>query len=100
MGSVAARFADRAYVTSDNPRSEDPNAIIADVVAGVGSRAGTVVEPDRRLAIRRALRESSAGDVVLIAGKGHETGQIIGDRVLPFDDRAVAREELEARRCD
>jgi UDP-N-acetylmuramoyl-L-alanyl-D-glutamate--2,6-diaminopimelate ligase len=100
MGAVAARLSDRAYLTSDNPRSEDPDAIIADVLDGVGVGNRPIVEPDRRRAIRRAIADSAPGDVVVIAGKGHESGQIIGDRVLPFDDRSVAREELEARSCD
>jgi UDP-N-acetylmuramoyl-L-alanyl-D-glutamate--2,6-diaminopimelate ligase len=100
MGSAAARLADRAYLTSDNPRSEDPAAIIAEVLAGVGSEPQPVVESDRRAAIRRALAEASPGDVVVIAGKGHERGQIFGGEILPFDDHAVAVEELEALSCD
>jgi UDP-N-acetylmuramoyl-L-alanyl-D-glutamate--2,6-diaminopimelate ligase len=100
MGAAAARWADRAYLTSDNPRHEDPEAIITDVLAGVDAANRPVVEPDRRRAIRRALAESAPGDVVVITGKGHESGQVVGDRVLPFDDRVVAREELEARSCD
>ncbi len=85
MGAAAARFADRAYLTSDNPRSEDPAAIIADVLAGVAADAAPplvrpVVEIDRRRAIARAITEANAGDVVVIAGKGHETGQIVGER--------------------
>ena len=96
MGAIGARLADRAFVTSDNPRSEEPLAIIAEIVAGVpASRAGVVaVDPDRRAAIRLALGEARAGDAVVIAGKGHEQGQIIGDRRLPFDDCAVATELL------
>jgi UDP-N-acetylmuramoyl-L-alanyl-D-glutamate--2,6-diaminopimelate ligase len=84
-------------VTSDNPRSEDPDAIIAAVVEGATGGAQVVVEPDRRAAIALAFARASHGDVVVIAGKGHESGQIVGDRVLPFDDRAVALELLEAR---
>lgn len=98
MGAVAARLADRVVVTADNPRSEDPLDIIDDILVGVrrASRTGlpsdaTVhVEPDRQRAIALAVREARPGDVVLIAGKGHEVTQIIGDRVLPFDDRDVA----------
>ncbi|MGZ8786236.1 MAG: glutamate ligase domain-containing protein, partial [Acidimicrobiia bacterium] len=86
---------DLVIVTSDNPRSEDPLTIIAEVVAGVGDgAAGLQVVPDRRAAIRTALRAASAGDVVLILGKGHEQGQEVSGRLEPFDDRAVAREEL------
>jgi UDP-N-acetylmuramoyl-L-alanyl-D-glutamate--2,6-diaminopimelate ligase len=96
MGGIAARLADRAYVTSDNPRSEDPEAIIAEILAGVPCerRAVTAVEPDRRRAIERAVAEARAGDVVVIAGKGHEQGQTFADRKLPFDDRLVATEAL------
>ncbi len=96
MGEAAARLADVAVLTSDNPRSEDPLAIIAEVRAGAAS--AVVVEPDRRAAIALALGTARPGDVVVIAGKGHETGQTLaGGRVVPFDDRAVAREELARR---
>jgi len=96
MGALGARLADRSIVTSDNPRSEDPLAIIDEIVAGVPAESAgrVVVEPDRRRAIRMALGEAVAGDTVLIAGKGHEQGQTIGDDVIPFDDRTVAAEEL------
>jgi UDP-N-acetylmuramoyl-L-alanyl-D-glutamate--2,6-diaminopimelate ligase len=90
MGRVARRLADVAIVTSDNPRSEDPEAIIAEIMDGVPMEA----EPDRRAAIERAVSLARPGDVVVIAGKGHEQGQQFGDRTLPFDDRAVAREAL------
>jgi UDP-N-acetylmuramoyl-L-alanyl-D-glutamate--2,6-diaminopimelate ligase len=95
MGAVAARLADRLYVTSDNPRGEDPRAIISAIMTGVGDREA-VVEPDRRRAIERAIADARAGDVILVAGKGHETYQIIGDRVAPFDDAEVARRALAA----
>lgn len=96
MGAIAARLADRAWVTNDNPRSEDPAAIAADIVAGAS--AGTLeVVLDRRSAIDAALAAARAGDLVLIAGKGHETTQTLGTQVLPFDDRAVARELLAGR---
>jgi UDP-N-acetylmuramoyl-L-alanyl-D-glutamate--2,6-diaminopimelate ligase len=102
MGRVATELADVAYLTSDNPRSEDPAAIAADVLAGIDGDPNSpssrlVVELDRRAAIRAALGAARAGDVVVIAGKGHETGQTAGGITLPFDDRQVAREELEAR---
>ncbi len=100
MGAVAARLADRAILTSDNPRSEDPDAIIAAVLRGVPDDGRTVVEADRRTAIRRAIREAGPNDVIVIAGKGHETGQIVGADVRPFDDRIEAREALESIRCD
>jgi UDP-N-acetylmuramoyl-L-alanyl-D-glutamate--2,6-diaminopimelate ligase len=94
MGEVATRLADMAVLTSDNPRSEDPQAIIDEVRAGVTRTDVLVVEPDRRAAIEGALAEAEAGDVVLVAGKGHETGQEQAGRVEPFDDRDVAREAL------
>jgi UDP-N-acetylmuramoyl-L-alanyl-D-glutamate--2,6-diaminopimelate ligase len=93
MGEVAARLADEVVVTSDNPRSEDPEAIIEEILAGVGREV--VVEPDRRLAIRAALERARPGDVVVLAGKGDERGQeLAGGVVVPFDDVEVAREEL------
>jgi UDP-N-acetylmuramoyl-L-alanyl-D-glutamate--2,6-diaminopimelate ligase len=96
MGAVAARLADRLYLTSDNPRSEEPQAIVDAIVAGIGG-CEHAVELDRRVAIERAISEARAGDVVLIAGKGHEAYQIVGNRVLPFDDAAVARQALARR---
>jgi UDP-N-acetylmuramoyl-L-alanyl-D-glutamate--2,6-diaminopimelate ligase len=96
MGRIASALADVAIVTSDNPRSEDPEAIIAQVVAGMGP--GAVTEVDRRAAIDRAVGLAGAGDVVVIAGKGHEQGQEFeGGRKVPFDDVTVAREALRAR---
>ncbi len=96
MGEVAARLADVAIATSDNPRGEDPVAIIDDVIGGVDSqyRSRVIAEPDRRHAIRRALRLAESGDTVVIAGKGHEATQDLGDVTIDFDDRTVAREEL------
>lgn len=93
MGAAAAEGSDLVVLTSDNPRSEDPAAILADVLPGVGTRAHHV-EPDRRAAIAWALARAAPGDIVLIAGKGHEATQTIGAHVLPFDDRAVAAELL------
>ena len=82
-------------VTSDNPRSEDPLAIINEIEEGLKAmNASYEVEPDRREAIRMALRMAVSGDTVVIAGKGHETYQQIGNRTLPFDDKAIARELL------
>jgi UDP-N-acetylmuramoyl-L-alanyl-D-glutamate--2,6-diaminopimelate ligase len=93
MGEIAARLADAVIVTSDNPRSEDPEAIIAEIVAGAGPGVETIV--DRREAIGRAIERAAPGDVVVIAGKGHEQGQEFADgRRLPFDDVTVAREAL------
>lgn len=98
MGAVAARLADLVLITSDNPRSEDPLAVIGEVLAGAhdSPRAQVRSEPDRRAAIRGVLSEARPGDVVVIAGKGHESGQEIAGVVHPFDDRVVAREELDA----
>lgn len=93
----AASDADVAVFTSDNPRGESPEAILEQVVAGATGPARIVVEANRRRAIGSALAEAGAGDAVLILGKGHEQGQDFGDRVVPFDDRTVAREEAVAR---
>jgi UDP-N-acetylmuramoyl-L-alanyl-D-glutamate--2,6-diaminopimelate ligase len=100
MGRSAAEGADLVVVTSDNPRSEDPEAIVAAIMAGVpvARRGRVVTEVDRREAIARALAEAAAGDVVVIAGKGHETTQTVAGEKRPFDDRAVARELLEGAR--
>jgi UDP-N-acetylmuramoyl-L-alanyl-D-glutamate--2,6-diaminopimelate ligase len=95
MGKVAAELADLAIVTSDNPRSEDPLAIIQDVLQGAG--LDVEIDPDRRSAIERAISLAREGDVVVIAGKGHEQGQEVAGVVQPFDDRDVAREVLAAR---
>jgi UDP-N-acetylmuramoyl-L-alanyl-D-glutamate--2,6-diaminopimelate ligase len=100
MGRAAGAGADVVVLTSDNPRGEQPEAIADAVLEGLrnGSTAVTVML-DRRAAIRHALSEARPGDVVVIAGKGHETGQTLGDTTIPFDDRVVAREELEALGC-
>ncbi len=94
MGGIAAELADRVVITSDNPRSEDPRAIISAVRDGVPPGVPVATELDRRRAIEMALHQAGPGDVVLIAGKGHETTQIIGGEHLPFDDRVVARDVL------
>jgi len=104
MGAVAGRLSDLIVITSDNPRSEDPNRIIEEVQRGItpdtrrdsAQRLMTIV--DRRAAIAKAIELARPGDVVLVAGKGHEKYQVIGDRTLPFDDVAVAREALVRRR--
>jgi UDP-N-acetylmuramoyl-L-alanyl-D-glutamate--2,6-diaminopimelate ligase len=113
MGAVAARLSDLVVLTSDNPRSEDPERIIEEIKTGIASRdrpnmhVGQTEPPrsapwlaiaDRRAAILRAIAEAQPGDMVLIAGKGHEKFQLIGDRELPFDDVEVAREALAERR--
>jgi UDP-N-acetylmuramyl-tripeptide synthetase len=115
MGAIAARLCDLAIVTSDNPRSEDPRQIIAQILKGVRSvhaheyetsrltggfdRKGYAVEPDRKRAIRLAVTACRPGDTILIAGKGHEDYQILADRTIAFDDRQVASEVLKEIRC-
>ena len=97
MGAIAAKFADYVVVTSDNPRSESPAAIAQNIIDGIGTHgANTIVktEIDRRLAIQLALNSAKSGDIVVIAGKGHEKNQTIGNSVLPFDDVAIVREIL------
>jgi UDP-N-acetylmuramoyl-L-alanyl-D-glutamate--2,6-diaminopimelate ligase len=97
MGGVAARRADVTIITSDNPRSEDPRAIVEEVVAGYSAHSSTgpaAVVVDRREAISKAVGLARPGDVVVIAGKGHETGQEFADHTIPFDDREVARAAL------
>jgi UDP-N-acetylmuramoyl-L-alanyl-D-glutamate--2,6-diaminopimelate ligase len=94
MGRVSSELADVAIVTSDNPRSEEPEAIAAEIVAGAGSEVE--VELDRAAAIGRAIELARPGDVVLIAGKGAEQGQEFADRTVPFDDREAAKDALKA----
>jgi UDP-N-acetylmuramoyl-L-alanyl-D-glutamate--2,6-diaminopimelate ligase len=97
MGAAAAAGADLAVFTNDNPRSEEPDAILAAMRGGVATGSNVVIEPDRRRAIEIAIDRAEPGDVVVIAGKGHEQGQEIAGQVIPFDDRVVARETLQAR---
>ena len=92
MGKLAAELADVAIITSDNPRSEDPEAIVAEIVAGADGPVE--IELDRAAAIARAVALAQPGDVVLIAGKGAEQGQEFADRTIPFDDREAAKEAL------
>ena len=113
MGNIAAQYSDLAIVTSDNPRSEDPDDIIDQILLGellVKQHAYTLAElhqgfldpgyyrePDRRKAIQTAIEPPKPGDIVLIAGKGHETYQILGDRTIDFDDRVEAKTALTTR---
>jgi UDP-N-acetylmuramyl tripeptide synthase len=98
MGRLAAELADHVIVTSDNPRSEDPGSIIREILTGIPSGAAQVeAEPDRSAAIRRAVEAAQPGDLVVIAGKGHEDYQIFADRTIHFDDREEARKALNAR---
>jgi UDP-N-acetylmuramoyl-L-alanyl-D-glutamate--2,6-diaminopimelate ligase len=102
MGAVAARLSDHVVLTSDNPRSEDPLAIIREIEMGTKSPRGTAsvtIEPDRRKAIGIAIALAEPGDVVLLTGKGHESYQVIRDQILPFDDREVVREILSGGRA-
>ncbi|WP_094559689.1 UDP-N-acetylmuramoyl-L-alanyl-D-glutamate--2,6-diaminopimelate ligase [Synechococcus sp. 8F6] len=98
MGAIAARLADQVVVTSDNPRTEDPSQILADVVAGIPAGSPHDVEGDRATAIAAAIAGATAGDLVLIAGKGHEDYQILGTTKVHFDDREEAEKALRARR--
>ncbi|MGI8522880.1 MAG: UDP-N-acetylmuramoyl-L-alanyl-D-glutamate--2,6-diaminopimelate ligase [Nocardioides sp.] len=96
MGEIGARLADVLVVTDDNPRGEDPTAIRAEVLGGTGDGGEVLEVGDRRAAIRAALQRARPGDIVLVAGKGHETGQEVAGTVYDFDDRVVVREELAA----
>jgi UDP-N-acetylmuramoyl-L-alanyl-D-glutamate--2,6-diaminopimelate ligase len=98
MGDAAGRLSDIVVLTSDNPRTEDPLLIINDAIVGVQrTKAKLFIEPDREKAIHLALDEARAGDIVLLAGKGHETYQVMRDRTIEFDDREVARRILSQR---
>lgn len=97
MGEIAARLADRVYVTSDNPRTENPEMILQDILKGIPDWIKPIVEIDRRICIKGAIADSQAGDIVLIAGKGHEDYQIIGTEKIHFSDREEARIALQAR---
>ncbi len=97
MGRAAGLASDLVVLTSDNPRNEQPEAILKDVLPGLREvRAEVLIEPDRGRAIRLAIAEARPGDLVLLAGKGHEKTQVLRDRVVPFDDAAIAREILES----
>jgi UDP-N-acetylmuramoyl-L-alanyl-D-glutamate--2,6-diaminopimelate ligase len=97
MARIAEMQADQLYVTSDNPRSEDPQKIIADILAGLQSQEGVVVEADRARAIQMAVTAATPQDIVVVAGKGHETYQILADRTIDFDDRVEVKKALSAR---
>jgi UDP-N-acetylmuramoyl-L-alanyl-D-glutamate--2,6-diaminopimelate ligase len=97
MGQAAGELSDLVILTSDNPRSEEPLQIMNDALVGLRrTSTRTIVEPDRAAAIRKAIEEANAGDIVILAGKGHETYQIFRDRTIHFDDREVAREALRS----
>ena len=92
MGKIAEDYADRVIITNDNPRSEDPQQIISDILAGFKSTANVIVEPDRELAIKEAKKITAFDDVILIAGKGHEDYQILANETIHFDDREKVKE--------
>ena len=94
MGRVASSFAKKIYITSDNPRHEDPDAIIKDIVEGIQEKHKIIINTNRREAIAQAINEQKGDEVILILGKGDETHQIIYDQKFPFDDREVVRELL------
>jgi UDP-N-acetylmuramoyl-L-alanyl-D-glutamate--2,6-diaminopimelate ligase len=95
MGSIAVGLADLAIITSDNPRTEEPESIIEDILKGIPDRTKIIAEPDRRKAICQAIRSMAVDDSLLIAGKGHEDYQIIGTRKISFDDRECVRRCLK-----
>jgi UDP-N-acetylmuramoyl-L-alanyl-D-glutamate--2,6-diaminopimelate ligase len=98
MGEVTGRLSDLTILSSDNPRTEDPLKIISDIIVGLQKTAGKyLIEPDREKAIGVAMDEARAGDIVLLAGKGHENYQILADQTLEFDDRDMARRALRER---
>ncbi len=96
MGRIAQYYSDLVVVTSDNPRHEDPERIIAEILAGMTKSPAVMVEKDRRQAIAKIIAAGQPGDLVLLAGKGHETYQQIGDEKFPFDDVQVVKETLAA----
>jgi UDP-N-acetylmuramoyl-L-alanyl-D-glutamate--2,6-diaminopimelate ligase len=101
MGEAAGRLSDLTILSSDNPKSEDPLKIISDIVVGMQRTNGKyMIEPDRERAIALAMDQAHAGDIVLLAGKGHENYQILADRTLEFDDRDQARRALSERGYD
>jgi UDP-N-acetylmuramoyl-L-alanyl-D-glutamate--2,6-diaminopimelate ligase len=97
MGAITAELADVLVVTSDNPRTEDPERILADVITGISTSKPVLVQVDRRLAIEEAILQAKPGDGVVIAGKGHEDYQILGTTKYPFDDREESRKALKLR---
>ena len=98
MGHAAAVGADRVVLTNDNPRGEDPDSILSDIAEGLSTPAQARI-PERDLAIAYVLEQAASRDLVVIAGKGHDTSQIVGDQVLPFNDQAIAEEILRTMPC-
>jgi UDP-N-acetylmuramoyl-L-alanyl-D-glutamate--2,6-diaminopimelate ligase len=98
MGAIAEKYSDALFITSDNPRKEDPEAILKDIAAGMKGHARTFAVVDREEAIAAAIQQARDGDVILIAGKGHETEQVFADRTVEFDDVKIASKHLKNRR--
>ena len=96
MGAIAENNADYVVLTNDNPRNESPESILDDIKSGITSLHDVTIEPDRQAAIHYAVMQAKAGDVILIAGKGHENYQLIGDKKYPFDDAEEVQQQLEA----
>ena len=97
MGSIAEEFSDQLFITSDNPRSEEPQKIVNDILMGIKKREKIIIEIDRFKAINESIRFANKEDIVLIAGKGHEDYQILKDKVINFDDRKIAYELLKEK---
>ena len=97
MGKTASKLADHVIITSDNPRTENPDKILSDITSGITEATQYQLILDRRIAIRQAIELAQKGDLIIIAGKGHEDYQIIGQEKLPFDDRQVAKEFLNPK---
>ncbi len=97
MGEVAEKYSDKVIISNDNPRTESPEQIVADISLGLQEPQQVIVELDRAKAIAKAVQSAQRDDIVLIAGKGHETEQIVGDKVLPFSDSKQVQQQLELR---
>ena len=97
MGSIAEEFSDQLFITSDNPRSEEPQKIVNDILMGIKKREKIIIEMDRFKAINESIKFANKEDIVLIAGKGHEDYQILKDKVINFDDREIAYKLLKEK---
>ena len=97
MGSIAEEFSDYVFITSDNPRSEDPEKIVSEILKGIEKRDQIKIEIDRFIAIKESIEFAKKEDIVLIAGKGHEDYQILNDKIIDFDDRKIAYKFLEEK---
>jgi UDP-N-acetylmuramyl tripeptide synthase len=97
MGSIAEEFSDYVFITSDNPRSEDPEKIVSEILKGIEKRDQIKIEIDRFIAIKESIEFAKKEDIILIAGKGHEDYQILNDKIIDFDDRKIAYKFLEEK---